>query len=261
MDHGIWFDMLHDYILAIFNYFNFLFFYAGLTLCPVKSFKLYITRIDPVFPNLWQQPKLSVTWDDAFWYNRSPLSKNKIGNLMTKLTREAKLSRSYTNHCVRSTCITILDRAGHEARHIMSVSGHKKIESIQNYTYRTSEAQKRKMSESLATAIVSTPPKKSKHEVSATESVPPANSKGNTVQIAQEKNQFGTIDQVHLKDLLQITPEEENNLMRELFDVPFEPNVTNVVSNVQEHKPNLASVAPKMVFENSNITINFNVTR
>ena len=224
-----------------------------------------MARIDPIFPNLWQQPKESVTWDDAFWYNGSPLSKNKIGNLMTKLTNEVKLSKVYTNHCVQSTYITILDRAGHEALHIMSVSGHKKIESIQNYTNPTSDSKKRKMSEDLASAIVKSPPKVAKVakcEVSTTVSIPVEKPK-NIVKLPQEKAEFSTIDQVQLKDLLQISPEEEKNLMRELFDMPFEPpNVTNVVtSNVQEHRPNLALVAPKMVFQNSNITINFNVTR
>ena len=123
---------------------------------------------------------------------------------------------------------------------------------------------KRKMSEDLAGAIVQSPPKVAKvakREVSATVSTPVEEPK-NIVELPQEKAEFSTIDQVQLKDLLQISPEEEKNLMWELFDIPFEPpNVTNVVtSNVQEHRPNLASVAPKMVFQDSNITINFNVT-
>ena len=120
----------------------------------------------------------------------------------------------------------------------------KKIESIQNYTNRTSDSKKRKMSEDLASAIVKSKPKVAKvakHEVSTTVSKPVEQSK-NIVELPQEKAEFSTIDQVQLKDLIQISPEEEKNLMRELFDIPFEPqNVTNVVtSNVQEHRPNLA---------------------
>ena len=58
--------------------------------------------------------------------------------------------------------------------------------------------------------------------------------------------------------------------MHELFEIPFKQNqqsVSNVVTNthnvtcnVQELHPNLASVAPRMVFQNSSITINFNVS-
>ena len=74
---------------------------------------------------LWQQPKDDVTWGDATWFKPQPLSKNKIGSLMTSLSKEANLSKNCTNHCVRSTCITVLDNKGHEARYINTKSLNK----------------------------------------------------------------------------------------------------------------------------------------
>ena len=186
---------------------------------------------------------------------------------MTFFTKEAKLSKSYTNHCIRNTCITILDRCGHEARHIMTVSGHKKIESITNYAHRTSDTKKKQMSESLATALVQPPSKKPKLEHVESNKIPPSATVSKPPS-ETPKTQFETIDQVEICDLLQITPDEENSLLNEIFNTPFEQqtsapvnNLVKNVSNVSENNPKIASVAPKMIFQNSNVTINFNITR
>ena len=129
-------------------------------MCPVKTYELYINHLNPDNPYLWQTAKGKVTWEDNSWYTKEPQSKNKIGGLMTSLTKDAKLSQPYTNHCIRATCVTVLDRNGYEARHIMSVSGHKKVESIQSYSSKTSNEKKRQMSNSLASSIIKLPPKK-----------------------------------------------------------------------------------------------------
>lgn len=55
------------------------------------------------------------------------------------------LSTLYTNHCIRATCITNLDQRGIEARHIMSVSGHKSETSIKSYSRCVSETNKQEM--------------------------------------------------------------------------------------------------------------------
>ena len=121
-------------------------FLLGNLLCPVKCYELYINRLNTGSTSLRQQPKDNVTWNDEFWYTAEPLSKNKVGQLMTLLTKEAKLSKPYTNHCVRSTCITILDENNFEARHIMTLSGHKKEEYIKSYSVVTSSPKKKQMS-------------------------------------------------------------------------------------------------------------------
>ena len=69
---------------------------------------------------------------------------------MTNISKEAELNRKYTNHCIRATVITKLDTQGHEARHIMTASGHKKVETIQLYATKTSNEMKCKMPNDLA---------------------------------------------------------------------------------------------------------------
>ena len=58
---------------------------------------------------------------------------------MQKISEEAHLSKTYTNHCVRATCITILDKNGFESRHIMSISKHKSESSLKHYSARLSD--------------------------------------------------------------------------------------------------------------------------
>ena len=69
---------------------------------------------------------------------------------MTQISKSANLSEKYTNHCVRATCITVLSESGFEARQIVTVSGHRNEQSVQNYVRDTSTAQKRSMSASLS---------------------------------------------------------------------------------------------------------------
>ena len=73
-----------------------------------------------------------------------------LGEKMKTISREAKLSKCYTNHLIRATAVTILDKSGFEARHIMAVSGHKNEASIRSYS-KTDICTKRKMSETLTT--------------------------------------------------------------------------------------------------------------
>lgn len=72
---------------------------------------------------------------------------------MSDLSVAAALSKTYTNHCIRATAITTLDQAGYEARHIMTVSGHRNEASIKSYSRDTSTNQKRKMSEAISSII------------------------------------------------------------------------------------------------------------
>ena len=84
---------------------------------------------------------------DIIWYDAAPLGKNTIGNKMKTMSASANLSKVYTNHCLRATCVTVLDQSGFEARHIIiSVSGHKAETSIKSYSHHVSEDQRRNMS-------------------------------------------------------------------------------------------------------------------
>lgn len=121
---------------------------TGSQYCPVSSFKAYISHLNPNIDELFQRPK-SLSPKFGPWYDAQVLGVNYIGNMMKKISINAKLSTEYTNHCIRATSVTILDQSGIEARHIMAVSGHRSESSIRSYS-RTSIGMKRKMSGNLS---------------------------------------------------------------------------------------------------------------
>jgi len=75
---------------------------------------------------------------------------------MKMLSVEANLSAIYTNHCLRATCITALDQAGFEARHIMTLSGQKTEASIRSYSRNVSDNMQRDSSLTLSTHMSAT---------------------------------------------------------------------------------------------------------
>ncbi len=93
--------------------------------CPVHYFELYISKINPAFGQLWQKPKKSAHMSDQIWFDKVPVGITKLGNFMKDLSQQAALSAVFTNHSICATCITNLDQACYESRHIMAVSSHK----------------------------------------------------------------------------------------------------------------------------------------
>ena len=74
-----------------------------------------------------------------------------LGEKMKCISKETELSKIYTNHSVRATAVTILDKCGYEAHHITAASGHKSVSSIRSYC-KTDTSTKKQMSESMAAA-------------------------------------------------------------------------------------------------------------
>ena len=120
--------------------------------CPVHSFEKYLNHLNPLNEFLFQRPKRCCPSDGTIWYDNMVVGENTLGKKMKLLSNEAKLSVEYTNHSIRATTITILDRNGYEARHIMSVSGHRSESSLKSYT-KTADLTKCKMAGCLSSAI------------------------------------------------------------------------------------------------------------
>ena len=114
----------------------------GNPLCPVTSLKMYLSKLNDGCQWMWQRPKAKVTEQDASWYVNAPLGICILGSMLKRICKEAGC-KMYTNHSLRATSISILDRAGHPSRDIMTVSGHRAESSIKNYV-RTSEDKKKK---------------------------------------------------------------------------------------------------------------------
>lgn len=144
---------------------------------------------------------------------------------MPILVKEAGLfNKNLTNHCIRSTCITILDREGYEARHIMAISGHKKEESIKSYASKTSRSTKRQISETLSNVLALSP---KKFKVPTTQNHIYTKQKCSEIVAQGNKRDDDHDDKPNfdlgLADLLEISPEEEQNIMNQIFadDMPI----------------------------------------
>lgn len=80
----------------------------GNQMCPVESFKIYISKRNPLCPAFFQRPSDSFSDEDDIWYQIRPLGKNTLGKMMSILSKAANSSYNHTNYCVRATAITAL---------------------------------------------------------------------------------------------------------------------------------------------------------
>lgn len=221
-------------------------------MCPVKTYDLYVSRLDPRQPRLWQTPKAAISWSEEIWYTTIPLGKTKIQDLRPTLYINAGLSKRYTNHCIRSTVVGLLDRGKFGTRKIMRWVGHKSENSIRSYAHTTSSAEKKEMADYLSSAVMGKENEPPKQENKAIENKPQEEFTTNPSNVANLS--FG--------QLLQLTPEEEQNVLKDLFLTEIEvPANNNVVQNVQNVAQPVSNLIPKMMFNNSTVTINFNVTK
>ena len=67
----------------------------------------------------------------------------QIGGLMTNLSTKLKLSKKYTNHCIRVIGINLMYEGGLQAEQISCVTGHKNPFSLMKYLRTNEESCKR----------------------------------------------------------------------------------------------------------------------
>ena len=155
----------------------------------MSSFKKYLSKIHPARDDLWQKPRDSFE-EDGIWYCNAALGKNTLSNMMASICKTAKLNRTYNNHSIRATSITLLD-SEFASRDIMKVSGHKSETSIKNYATKTSETKLQKMSKFLHTAATESGDNESIH---VTE-----------VQVVQGENNVDIVSDPTVQDVQDVT--------------------------------------------------------
>ncbi|KAG8185761.1 hypothetical protein JTE90_000744 [Oedothorax gibbosus] len=84
----------------------------GDPLCPVKTLKMYLSRLNPACRALFQRPKEHIYEQDSCWYVNSPVGKNMLATMMSTISKCARLSRIYTNVRIRATTYSPADGAG-----------------------------------------------------------------------------------------------------------------------------------------------------
>ena len=90
---------------------------------------------------------------DAVWYEARLLGINSLAKMMKTISEEARLSKVYTNHCVRATAITLWSNARISNRHIMAISGYRSEQSLVSYNLRPSTSQLHNCSQVLSRAF------------------------------------------------------------------------------------------------------------
>ena len=124
--------------------------------CPVDSFELYVSKLNPDCDAFFQHPVSKGVAREDIWYANKPIGLNYLKSMMSKISEAAGLSQRYTNHCIRGSSATILGHAGLPSQAIMTVPGHRNESSLKSYINSTSVAQKEKMStllQSTATGL------------------------------------------------------------------------------------------------------------
>ena len=81
---------------------------------------------------------------DKSWFKASEMGVNKLNSLMKTMAEKAGLDNSHlTNHSARKRMIqTLNDKDISPSQHIMQLSGHKNVQSINNYSHVSQEQQK-----------------------------------------------------------------------------------------------------------------------
>nr|CAB3262995.1 uncharacterized protein LOC100186276 [Phallusia mammillata] len=78
---------------------------TGGELCPVRSYELYLSKLHAQQPRLFQQPRRKSSPDSPMWYGKAPIGEKALQQMMANISNAARLSKRYTNHCVRTTAL------------------------------------------------------------------------------------------------------------------------------------------------------------
>ena len=93
-------------------------------LCPVSSFKLYISKLHSECAAFFQRANTNYN-SSGQWYFNMPFGKNTLSSMMKNMSKVAGLSKVYTNHCLQVTAIFVLRAHGVDGEDIRSVSRHR----------------------------------------------------------------------------------------------------------------------------------------
>ncbi|XP_038045512.1 uncharacterized protein LOC119720063 [Patiria miniata] len=187
--------------------------------CPVRSLKLYLSKLNPKSPDtFWQRPKETAPPDDGPWYCIGPVGTNTLGSKMKIISTKAGCSKVYTNHCLRATCVTVLDSAGFASRDIMSVSGHHSEQSIKHYS-KTSDDKKKQMSAALASQLTVNQQDQHYSELDDDNNKPSTH---------QQQNRSTALENINLP----LTSSQEEEILQEL-SATSATNALNITNDVK----------------------------
>ncbi|XP_029646297.1 uncharacterized protein LOC115220336 isoform X2 [Octopus sinensis] len=96
---------------------------VGFANCPVKMFLKYVSKLDPHYPRFFCHQKLNV--DPLYhtvWYTKQPMGEKRMAEFMKSISNDAGLSKVYTNHCLRSTLLYLMEEGGLDAKDVSRIT-------------------------------------------------------------------------------------------------------------------------------------------
>ena len=108
-------------------------FQTGGEKCPVALFRQYISHRPPNLRTsgpFYLSIKYNRRPDDEIWYEVQPMGENKINSMMKNIISGTTL---FSNHSARETLVTKMKKAKLERSAIAKVTGHRNIQSLDDY--------------------------------------------------------------------------------------------------------------------------------
>ena len=124
-------------------------FSVGGERCPVALFKQFVERrplnmrwSGPFYLSIKRNRRLN----DNIWFKTQPMGVNTISNMMKTTVAGTSLEEShkkFTNHSARKTTVSKLKKANVERSDIVKVTGHRSVQSLDDYDEADEEEQRR----------------------------------------------------------------------------------------------------------------------
>ena len=293
--------------------------------CPVRSFMKYKSKLNPECETLFQTPKSAIPSDvDSPWYKKMPVGKHTLGNFMSLISKQAQLSRPYTtlqalyvgstlkfsleqrhdvisttfqrfsnvrcplgNHCIRATCISILDLMGFSARDICQISGHANEGSLSSYIGKANDGRKQELSDAISHSIGLQPlqalPRATDSNISNTEVLASAVSKApendtslnfdvanQDMDLEMSSSQLAFLEEIIEQDVVSANDTNNENSLSvdaalpgktvSTVTVPAQNTGAVITSSTTRRTMQIQSLQQQSPFSlhNCNVTINYN---
>ena len=209
-------------------------------LCPVNTFKFYMSKLNKSTNFLWQKPKKGrLHYTDEEWFEQNRVGKDLLNRFMKFLQQSVTLENKYTNHSIRAMVISKLDADGFEARHIMKLSSHKNESTIKEYAVECPHNKRKEMFDSLSNAMQPKYKKiRPKQTAMSTMSVPPNNKQDEKNDLENTKQDQNTLQQV--PDIIDVKENLPNFNLQPLdnFDTIDDTVLQDLLSDDFSDTPN-----------------------
>ncbi|XP_075997668.1 uncharacterized protein LOC142991420 [Genypterus blacodes] len=128
---------------------------TGTELCPYASFVQYVSKRNPLCRAFFQRPRDHNCASDVTWYENKAIGKNLLGTRMQMLSRAAKLSKTYTNHCIGAVSIatlnSIVGAAGSKSANELYLASQSHLQLVSPYLHRVIDAAEPKLQRTTIT--------------------------------------------------------------------------------------------------------------